>query len=107
MQPCERLGSRGRGEEIEYTMVGGGDFQCFKKRFYGFNANQQAMKQKKCCYMDRDCTPACVAYSSASELSESLKELGMNSMQCMRLILDLTDLMRAMNSEDFEDEETL
>jgi hypothetical protein len=61
---------------------------------------------KKCCYMNRDCTPACVAYSAANELSESSKELGMSDMHCMRLLLDLTDLMNMMNSEDFEDEDT-
>ena len=80
-------------------------FNVSRNNFMRRNANKQTMKPKKCCYMDRDCTPACVAYSSVSELSESLKELGMNSMHCMRLILDLTDLMRAMNSEDFEAEE--
>jgi len=54
--------------------------------------------------MDRDCTPACVAYSAINELSESAKQMGMNDMNCMRLILDLTELMGRMNSEDFDEE---
>ncbi len=59
--------------------------------------------------MDRDCTPACVAYSVANELDDSAKMMGMNDMHCMRLLLDLTDLMGRMNSEDFdeEDEDTI
>ncbi len=69
------------------------------------DANQQTMKPRKCCYMDRDCTPEWVAYSSASELSESAKQMGMNGMHCMRLILDLTELMGRMNSEDFDEED--
>jgi len=54
--------------------------------------------------MDRDCTPACAAYSAINELSESAKQMGMNDMNCMRLILDLTELMGRMNSEDFDEE---
>jgi hypothetical protein len=61
--------------------------------------------QKKCCYMDRDCTFACVAYSAASELVDSSKMMGMNDMHCMRLLLDLTELMGRMNSEDFDEED--
>ena len=53
--------------------------------------------------MDSDFTPACVAYSSASELDESAKMMGMNDMRCMRLLLDLTELMGMMNPEDLED----
>jgi len=55
--------------------------------------------------MDRDCTPACVAYSSASELDDSAKIMGMNDMRCIRLLLDLTELMGMMNSDDIEDED--
>ncbi len=62
------------------------------------------MKPKKCCYMNRDCTPECVAYSAASELNESANIMGMNDMHCIRLLLDLTGLM-SMNSEDFQDED--
>jgi hypothetical protein len=54
--------------------------------------------------MDRDCTPTCVAYSAARELNESTKIMGMNNMNCMRLLLDLTDLIERMNSEDFDEE---
>jgi hypothetical protein len=70
---------------------------------------KQSKIQKKCCYMERDCTPACVAYSAIGELSESAKQMGMNGINCMRLLLDLTDLMGRMNSEGFdeEDEDTL
>ncbi len=62
------------------------------------------MKLKKCCYFDRDCTTACVAYSAASELSEGARNLGMNDMHCMRLLLELTSLMN-MDSESFQDED--
>ena len=44
-----------------------------------------------------------MAYSSASELDESAKMMGMNDMRCMRLLLDLTELMGMMNPEDLED----
>jgi len=63
------------------------------------------MNTKKCCYMDRDCTPACVAYSDAKELSENSKEMGLNDMHCMRLISDLVGLASMPNSEDMEDED--
>jgi hypothetical protein len=46
-----------------------------------------------------------VAYSAISELSESVKQIGMNEMHCIRLLLDFTDLMEKMNPEDFDDEE--
>ena len=55
--------------------------------------------------MDRDCTSACVAYSAASELSEGSKQIGLNSLNCIRLLLDLTELMGRMNSEDFDEED--
>jgi hypothetical protein len=66
---------------------------------------KQLTTQKKCCYMERDCTSACVAYSVASELSEGAKQMGMNGMNCVRLLLDLTELMGRMNSEDFDEED--
>jgi hypothetical protein len=75
------------------------------KDFIDLDGNQKAMKPKKCCYMDRDCTPACVAYSAASELNESAKIMGMNGMNCMRLLLDLTELMERTNSDDFDEED--
>ena len=86
-------------------------FKVFKfqsKDFMHLGGNQQAMKPRKCCYMERDCTPACVAYSAIGELSESAKQMGMNGMNCMRLLLDLTGLMGRMNSEysDEEDDDT-
>ena len=63
------------------------------------------MKTKKCCYMDRDCTPLCVAYSTAKELYESSKQMGLNDMHCVRLISDLVSLASMPNSEDLEDED--
>jgi hypothetical protein len=62
------------------------------------------MKTKKCCYMDRDCIPACVAYSNAKEISENSKEMGLNDMHCVRLISDLVSLANMPNSEDIDDE---
>jgi len=50
--------------------------------------------------MDRDCTPACVAYSSAKELYENSMQMGLNEMHCVRLISDLAGLMSIVNPED-------
>jgi len=55
--------------------------------------------------MDRDCTPACVAYSAAKELSESSNQMGLNDMHCVRLISDLVSLASMPNSEDLENED--
>jgi hypothetical protein len=68
-------------------------------------AMKKSSNQKKCCYMNRDCTLECVAYSTANELNESAKIMGMNSMNCVRLLLDLTEFMNMMRSEDYENEE--
>ncbi len=68
------------------------------------------MKTKKCCYMERDCMPSCVAYSVSSELSEGVKEMGMSDMHCMRLLLELGVLannMSSMGSDVFEDEDAI
>lgn len=62
------------------------------------------MKIKKCCYMDRDCTPACVAFSSTKELSEISKQMGLNDMHCVRLISELVSLASMPDSEDMEDD---
>ena len=43
-----------------------------------------------------------MAYSAIGKLSESAKQMGMN---CMRLLLDLTELMGRMNSEDFDEKD--
>ncbi|MCX9083864.1 MAG: hypothetical protein OIN87_03580 [Candidatus Methanoperedens sp.] len=66
---------------------------------------QSKVIQKKCCYMDRDCTSACVAYSAASEFSEGAKQMGMDGMNCMRLLLDITELMGRMEPNDFDEED--
>lgn len=63
------------------------------------------MKIKKCCYFDRDCIPVCVAYSTAKELSENAKQMGLNDMHCMRLITELASLVNLTNSEYLENEE--
>lgn len=55
--------------------------------------------------MDRECTPACVAYSAAKELSETSSQMGLNEMHCVRLISDLVSLASMQSSEDFEDED--
>jgi len=55
--------------------------------------------------MDRDCIPACVAYSSAKELGEYAKQMGLNDMHCMRLITDLASLVNLTNSEYPENED--
>jgi hypothetical protein len=63
------------------------------------------MKIKKCCYLDRDCIPACVAYSTAKELSENAKQMGLNDMHCMRLITELASLVNLTNSDYLENED--
>jgi hypothetical protein len=55
--------------------------------------------------MERDCTPQCVAYSAAQELSESSKQMGLNDMHCVRLISELVSLANMPDLEDFEDED--
>jgi hypothetical protein len=62
-----------------------------------------AMKTKICCFMDRDCTPACVAYSVSGELSEAAKSMGLSEMHCMRLLLELADLMNFEGLADSEE----
>lgn len=57
--------------------------------------------------MERECTPACVAYSASNELSEGAKNIGMNEMHCMRLLLDLADALGMTPSDDFYDEDDL
>ncbi len=66
------------------------------------------MRTKICCFMDRDCTPACVAYSVSSELSEAAGSMGLSEMHCMRLFLELADLMNfggLADSEEIKDED--
>ncbi len=46
-----------------------------------------------------------LAYTAVSELSNSAKIMGMDGMNCMRLLLDLTELMKTINSEDYYEEE--
>ena len=55
--------------------------------------------------MDRDCIQTCVAYSTAKELSENAKQMGLNDMHCMRLIMDLASLVNLTNSEYMENDE--
>lgn len=68
------------------------------------NINKKATIPKKCCYMERECTPACVAYSTTNELSEVTKQIGMSEMHCMRLLMELIEKMGMMGSDDFYDE---
>ncbi len=68
------------------------------------------MKIKKCCFMDRECTQACVAYSVFNELSEGAKNLGLNDMHCMRLLMELADIMNTaepLYPEDSEDDDVI
>ncbi len=55
--------------------------------------------------MERECTPACVAYSASNEVSEGAKKIGMNDLHCMRLLLDFANAMGITPSDDFYDEE--
>jgi len=65
-------------------------------------------KNKNCCYMDRECTPKCVAYSISKDMNKIAEELELSNMHCIRLLMELTDLMKMqelMSFEDFKDED--
>ena len=49
--------------------------------------------------------PTCVAYSTAKELGENAKQMGLNDMHCMRLITDLANLVNLTDSEYLENED--
>lgn len=58
--------------------------------------------------MDRECTPKCVAYSISKDVNKIAEGLGLSNMNCIRLLMELTDLMKMqelMAFEDFEDED--
>ncbi len=61
------------------------------------------MATKKCCYLDKDCTSKCVAYIDVSELSEMAESLGLTDMHCIRVIMELSRMMTAMNDMSFGD----
>jgi hypothetical protein len=52
--------------------------------------------------MERECTPACVAYTASNDLIECVKH-GMNDMHCMRLLLDLVDTMGMTGCNESEE----
>jgi len=67
------------------------------------------MATKKCCYIDRDCTSKCVAYIDVSELREMAESLGLNDLHCVRVFMELSRMMTAMDAMgvgDFEDDES-
>lgn len=68
------------------------------------NISKNVMIPKKCCYMERDCTSACVAYSAANELSNGAKQIGMSEMHCMRFVMELAQNL-GMGNCDFDEEE--
>ncbi|MDW7726009.1 MAG: hypothetical protein SCH70_02675 [Candidatus Methanoperedens sp.] len=59
------------------------------------------MEIKKCCYMDRDCTPACVAYNVSEEINTGAEEIGMIDMHCSRLFLEFAEVMYNNTPVDF------
>ena len=61
------------------------------------------MEVKKCCYMDRECTPACVAYSISEEINTGAEELGMIDMHCTRLFLKCAEFMHNTTLVDLTD----
>jgi len=70
--------------------------------------NDGKKNSKNCCYMNRECTPKCVAYSISKDVNTIAEELGLSNMHCVRLLMELTDLMKMqelMSFEDFEDED--
>jgi hypothetical protein len=67
-----------------------------------------AMETKKCCYMDRACTPACVAYSVSNEMSNGAEEIGLSDMHCSRMFFEFANFMynnTPFDVTDLEDEE--
>ena len=68
------------------------------------------METKKCCYMNRDCTPACVAYNISEDINTEAEEIGMIDMHCTRLFLEFAEFMHNTTPVDFtgfEEEEDL
>ncbi|MCK5108225.1 MAG: hypothetical protein KAR25_00895 [Methanosarcinales archaeon] len=66
------------------------------------------MTTKKCCYIDRDCTSQCVAYIDVIEVQEMAESMGLNDVHCMRVFMELSRMMTAMDDmgfEDFEDDD--
>ena len=66
------------------------------------------MTTKKCCYIDRDCTSKCVAYIEVIEVQEMAESMGLSDMHCMRVFMELSRMMTAMDDmgpEDFEDDD--
>ena len=59
------------------------------------------METKKCCYMNRDCTPACVAYNVSEEINTGAEEIGMIDMHCTRLFLEFAEFMHNTTPVDF------
>ena len=61
------------------------------------------MARKKCCYMNRECTSTCIAYTVSDEIVEGATLLGLANFHCIRLFLELADFMMDSDTEDFED----
>ena len=53
--------------------------------------------------MDRDCTSECVAYLDVSELREMAKGMGLSDVHCIRVFMELSHMMTAMDTMGFED----
>ena len=53
--------------------------------------------------MDRVCTSECVAYIDSGGLNEMAGYLGLQDMHCVRLLVELADMMDTIGSMDFED----
>lgn len=66
------------------------------------NHGKKLLTSKKCCYLQRDCTPDCVAYCAVNELAEGATKIGMNEMHCIRLFLEIAEKMELMSNDEFE-----
>ncbi|PXF58335.1 MAG: hypothetical protein C4B59_13485 [Candidatus Methanogaster sp.] len=53
--------------------------------------------------MDRDCTSTCVAYLDISELREMAESIDLNDIHCIRVFMELSRMMNAMDTMGFED----
>lgn len=67
------------------------------------NPRKKFMNSKKCCYLQRDCTPDCVAYCDVNELAEGATKIGMNELHCIRLFLEIAEKMEMISCNEFED----
>lgn len=53
--------------------------------------------------MNRECTPGCVAYCTADEMTRGEEEMALKDMHCIRLFIELADLIYTKDFEEGEE----